>query len=492
MLSPALPFLLCAWLDLYSLALPNLDFRAGTLAGWEGQGFAVLKPDNDSPQPSYAVSSRDEGPSGRKALLHRVITIPTGAGVIHFSACAVSASKATSADKLDVVLLATGKRIIPKHVRTAAGWAPTNSLLPAKDGRARDYIWKVDAFSGHPLRIVLVDEDDSPGAYIHCSGFSIESAASFQEREFKECMTDLSRRHALGEIIRFDSPHFVALSNAEEGFSEARIRNCELLYGLFYDHFRAKGFVIREPGTKLMLALFSSQAGFEAYLGQRMPPTTTGIYHPGSNRFVIYDYGQNESFLREKRRAEQEARRIDSYMDRQRYWGSLNRDAQDFRNGANLRTIMHEAAHHVSFNCGLLNRDGDVPLWLAEGLACYCEPTANGTWQGIGEINPERVASLAGAVGEKTLLSLREILESDRWVKRKRDSRSILLGYAQSWALFRMLIEEQPQALRTYLDLIYTRQTSERRLADFQEAFGTDLVTLEQQYREYIRQLSQR
>jgi len=51
----------------------------------------------------------------------------------------------------------------------------------------------------------------------------------------------------------------------------------------------------------------------------------------------------------------------------------------------------------------------------------------------------------------------------------------VLIGYAQSWALFRMLMEEQPRAMRQYFELIHPRRTPDHRLADFVEVFGTDL-----------------
>ena len=64
----------------------------------------------------------------------------------------------------------------------------------------------------------------------------------------------------------------------------------------------------------------------------------------------------------------------------------------------------------------------------------------------------------------------------------------VVLGYSQSWALFRLLMEERPRALRRYLELVYARRTPEHRLADFVEAFG-DLAALERRYQEYLREL---
>src|SRR5262249_46237317 len=145
-----------------------------------------------------------------------------------------------------------------------------------------------------------------------------------------------------------------------------------------------------------MVAIFDSQAGLEAYLGHKMPAAVTGIYHPESNRLVVYDFGQNDSFVAQKRFLQQEGRRIGSDLDRQRFIATVNREAREIRTGVNIGTIMHEVAHQLSFNTGMLNREGDVALWLAEGLACYCESTDHETWQGIGEPNPERLGPLVG------------------------------------------------------------------------------------------------
>src|SRR5262249_59691296 len=70
-------------------------------------------------------------------------------------------------------------------------------------------------------------------------------------------------------------------------------------------------------------------------------------------------------------------------------------------------------------------------------------------------------------------------------------SKQILLGYAQSWALFRMLMDEEPHHMRTYLKFIYPQRVNERRLADFQQAFGSDLSRLEQRYAAYIKDMVQ-
>jgi hypothetical protein len=143
----------------------------------------------------------------------------------------------------------------------------------------------------------------------------------------------------------------------------------------------------------------------------------------------------------------------------------------------------------MSFNTGLLNREGDLPLWLVEGIATYCEATERGFWQGIGAFNTERLRSLRlAAKGQAELLPLRSLVENDQWLRRPGGMANALMGYAQSWALVRMLIEEQPKTFRRYVESIWTRRTPDHRLTDFVEVWG-DLAKLERRHREYVKKL---
>jgi Protein of unknown function (DUF1570) len=485
-----LPLLLGSWLATQQPTLPDLTFGSGSLAGWEGKGFVITRA-GAKERPSYWVSSQDSAGKSRKALLHRAFVVPARAGVIRFQAYAARDPNCAADDRLDVVLMAAGKRVIPKLVHRSSGWEGASGLLPPRDGQPQEYVWRVEDYVGQYVRIVLIDEDDRPGCHVVCSGFQILAGDDFEAREFSRFMVRLTERHQLAPMSRYDSPHFIALSNADESFSEMRLGNCELLYALFWDHFRRKGFALREPRNKLMVAMFDSQTGFNAYLGRQASPLIVGMYHMKSNRFVVYDYGNNEIHLSMKSQAERQAQQIHSHLDRQRFVDIQERRADDFRTGTNISTVMHEVAHQLSFNCGMLNRDGDVPFWLAEGLACYCEATDNGgSWQGLGEPNALRFPTLARVVSSGgPFIPLTELISRDDWMPSARDTQTTLLAYAQSWALFRMLMEEQPQKLRAYLELIYARRIRDRRLADFQQAFGHDLRELQDRHELYIAAL---
>jgi hypothetical protein len=465
--------------------LRNIDFSAGALTGWEGDGFSIV-PDKDGQATGDTfVDSSDRETVGRTALVHRAITIPPGASAIRFRACAMRPTGLEPDDRLDVALLAAGKRLVPKHVWDGKRWSRADRLLAADRGLPREYMWSLKDYAGQTVRIALVDDDPRPNCYVRCSGFQI--VANAQAQNFGNLMVRLAQQHNLPPMAQYDTAHFVAMSNAEEGLTRMELRNCESMFTTFFDHFRAKGFEIREPGYKLPVAILDSQSGFEAYLGHKMSPLIRGFYQMDTNRFVMYDYGQNDAWVAFQRTVEKRGSQINGIFDRQRYRQSVRRQTQDFRNDANTSTVMHEVSHQLAYNCGLLNRDVQPPPWLAEGMACYCESTANGAWQGLGEANVERLKDLASLQRAGELVSVRELVRTGRWLSSATEQHRLIAYYAQSWALFRMLMEEEPAGMRTFLSLIYNEHAPERFLAHFQQAFGADLSKMERRHSAYIR-----
>jgi hypothetical protein len=485
-----LAVLLAMTLPAQAGSVPNLDFSQGKLTHWEGKGFVPGPAKGSGPSLHFGVCSSDGGTHGRTGLLHRTFVIPPGVAAIHFTAAAIRPDGCKPAGTLDIVLEAPGREYLPRLVRNPEGWKPAPALLPALKGQAREYLWPVASHTGRRVRIALIDADDRPGCHIRCSGFRFIAADDLNAQLFAAHMERIQKANRLPRLRRLDSKHFLAISSASEDYTELRLYNCETIHALFFAHFRRRGFAVREPDSKMMVAIFDSQKGFEAYLGRTMPTSVTGIYHTASNRLVVYDYGQNRDLLDVKKRGEDLVRRSRTDLERGRLITAFDRHVRDRRNDTNLSTIMHEVAHQLSFNCGLLNRQGDAPLWLIEGLACYCEPTINGAWQGIGGPNPQRARSLMGpANGRGAFIPLRDLVRTDDWLRKANRVDQILLGYAQSWALFRMLMEQQPRQLRRYLELIYPRRTPDHRLTDFGQAFGADLARLERNYQAYMQRI---
>src|SRR5439155_11836453 len=125
-----------------------------------------------------------------------------------------------------------------KQVRKGAEWQPAASILPADNGQARDYVWDVRDYAGQTLRLALIDEDKRRDCFLVCGGFRVVPADEFDGREFGRFMHHLTAENKLGPAARFESKHFIAYSNADDDFAVLRLNNCELIYDLFFEHFR--------------------------------------------------------------------------------------------------------------------------------------------------------------------------------------------------------------------------------------------------------------
>ena len=432
--------------------IPNLDLSGGMVAPWQGDGGKVVLLGT-----TRAFTTADDGTT-TKAILHRTFTVPPGAVALEFRAAAYRPEGVAAAEMLDVVLEAAKREAVPRQVKQGDKWLAAPALLGPTGAQLREYRWPLDGHVGKRVRIAVVDRDERAGCHLVTTGFRLVTRDDLNARQFAQHMREIQEKHRLGKPMRYDSKHFMALSTAGAGDSEYRLFNCETIHALFFEHFRKRGFEARTPTDKMMVAIFDSQDGLDAYMGQKIPASVTGLYHPATNRLVVYDYGTNRAFASGVARAAVEMKGGSSDLERERNQVKFSRAVRDRRDDTNISTVMHEVAHQLSFNCGMLNRTGDVPVWLAEGLAVYCESTIKGAWQGIGEANPARAGVLRPASkGDAPFLPLRDLVSNDDWIRKAMRTEQIVLGYSQSWALFRMLMDERPKQLKAYLQLIHDR-----------------------------------
>ena len=218
------------------------------------------------------------------------------------------------------------------QVSTRQRSVATAAVLPRQYGRAREHRWNLAPYVGHKVQIVLRDEDDRPGCHLFCSGFRLARQDAAEAAEFTTYMRQLESQHKLLPMLRYETKHFTSWSNAEDTFT----RRTAQLRSDVYDvptAFPARGFAVYPPATKLMVAVFDSQSGFEVYLGQKMPGLVTGVYSRDTNRLVIYDLQHNEQALNAREKAFQTSRGND------RTRSSLHRDggAADHRLDAGRR-----------------------------------------------------------------------------------------------------------------------------------------------------------
>jgi hypothetical protein len=262
-----------------------------------------------------------------------------------------------------------------------------------------------------------------------------------------------ARSVGLGKLGRSESEHYLAIGNAPEGFRDVVVAACESMAAEFVKHFREKGFKPLDlPPGRMTVVVLADAASYAKFAGGGEGLSVGGHYEPGTNRLVIFDYRASRGELAAN------AERINSF------------------------TLSHETNHQLDFNTGLLDRAGDVPLCISEGLASYGE-----TWRlkpavPIGRVNRPRLAGLS----DKTpWIRLEQLLTEDNLLddETRRDA-----AYAQSWLLIHSHMKDPPRLprLRAYLAAIKPRRDPSHRLDDAREHLG-DLDALDKYLRRYTR-----
>jgi hypothetical protein len=267
---------------------------------------------------------------------------------------------------------------------------------------------------------------------------------------------DRAREVGLGPLRTGHTAHYLGVGNAPDAFRSTALDLCEELAEDYFQHFAKKQFAVVRPEGRLVVVLLADPEDFARFLDLEAGGAVRGIYDLDTNRLVVCD----------------------------------NRDDRNPRaERANSVALFHEATHQLTFNSGLLNREGDVPLGISEGLAMYGEVRRPKGKTRIGARNAERLVELAklSNAGGK-LFPLGDLLGKDDLIN---DASTAQGALAQSWLLVHYLLQAKPAlttAFRAYLDAIRSRTTAEHRLEDAGEHLG-DLGALDRELARYANRM---
>jgi hypothetical protein len=225
-----------------------------------------------------------------------------------------------------------------------------------------------------------------------------------------------------------------------------------------------------------VVLVFANQASYAQYSREELGAAVNniiGYYSPQTNRTVMYDLTGMQAIHREggSRGSSHDITALLSQPQAEPL----------------VATIVHEATHQISFNCGLQTRLVSNPLWLSEGLANYFETpdlASSRSWSGIGNVNyirfdryidnyhAGRIAPLAQMVGDDQLF---------------RSPETAVDAYAQAWAWNYFLIKWKPKQYVAYVKMLSEKpllgdDNPKKRLADFRKHFGADLAELEDEF----------
>jgi Protein of unknown function (DUF1570) len=331
---------------------------------------------------------------------------------------------------------------------------------------------------------------------------------------------------ALGiEVTVARGPHVILLHQHSDSEASERIAVLEKVITGFYLLFAADGIELLAPHNRLVSAWFADKKDFLAFLHAEQADafaTTRGYFHPTWGAVVAFDARSTQE--QSSARAKLAARRDEL----QRFAGQLERAPARARirielgeepvrtvgrseakaaiarveseitcetmlleldrRSIDLGTAAHEMVHQLAAESGLVPRHDAFPAWLHEGLAAQFEVIRGGRWSGISRAHDLRLPDWR---------KIQDPIPLDRLV------RDVGFGhgyqrdlYAQAWALVYFLHTRHSREFVTFLDLLRGPDSGEagspatgrgdRVFGAFQRAFGSDLGTVERDWRAFM------
>jgi hypothetical protein len=255
-------------------------------------------------------------------------------------------------------------------------------------------------------------------ALLALSGLGGSTAAVFAQSKPDRSTTEaeeiaaaekVARDAKLGPLSHSTSAHFLAIGDAPDEHREAALKLCEALGQDFLAQFRKLGFKLAYPDHRLTIVTLKDTTSYAVFLGRKPDKDEGGCYDLVTKRLLIFDFRSDAA------------------------------EIQASETRKNLFSLVHETAHQLSFNTGLLNAENDVPLCISEGLATYVELWEPGVKKVIGRRNQPRLNGLLLATDEDvSWIALSELLADDKAFE---DPKTVQLAYAESWLLVHHMLK---------------------------------------------------
>jgi hypothetical protein len=273
-----------------------------------------------------------------------------------------------------------------------------------------------------------------------------------QERERAQSRVRAVTRRPL---LNLRSDQYQAVGDATEAFVNLTVNDCEGLAREYLAHYQEQGFDVKRPTRRLTLVVFHDERPYLEFarrFASGVSVYTWGFYSKTENWLVLFDF----------------------------------RNVPQIEKGAghkNVTTLAHEGTHQLTFNTGLLNRRGDAPKAMVEGLAAYSETRSLRGPAVPGQINRTRLDDLAHIQRREKWISATDLLTDDVATFGTTLDQT-LLAYAEGWLLVYYLMKTParlPQ-FQAYLQTISRRTDKNQRYDDAEKHFG-DLERLDQDLR---------
>ncbi|HYO25060.1 MAG TPA: DUF1570 domain-containing protein [Lacipirellulaceae bacterium] len=278
------------------------------------------------------------------------------------------------------------------------------------------------------------------------------------------------------------SKNYVVCFNTTRTYAKWTSSLLERLQKAFIIYWQKRGLTVAPPKHPLPVIVFSDQASYAEFAKAELGAAVNnviGYYNLESNRITMYDL------------TGMQAERRDEYGR-----GSMH-DISELLSTDEaeplVATIVHEATHQISFNCGVQTRLVDNPLWMSEGLAVYFETpdlSSSRSWSGIG-VNYSRWDRFLDNLDADRVPPLSRLVADDELF---RDPETAVDSYSQAWAWNYFLIKWRPKQYAAYLKDVAAQEVLSQpdpkvRLGMFRKHFGADFDALEDEFFRQMRRI---
>jgi hypothetical protein len=260
------------------------------------------------------------------------------------------------------------------------------------------------------------------------------------------------------KFIVYRTSHYVIIHNTNEQYVRQVGSLFEQLYRGFFAYWKNQRWDLPEPRFPLVALVFADRQSFLEHGIAEVGPTAKsviGYYHLTSNRMTTFNVPNLER---------------------------------------SIATIIHEATHQLSYNCGLQTRFADNPMWVSEGLATFFEaPDFNSPrgWRSIGRVNQVNLQRWRKFLPTRPAESLTTLLADDT---RFRNAATATNAYAECWALTYFLLKTRRKEYVEYLRMLsegkpLAEKTRRERVQMFEQAFDTTVAETDKAMVAYIHRL---
>lgn len=273
------------------------------------------------------------------------------------------------------------------------------------------------------------------------------------------------------------SAHFIVVTGDDAETALTTATALEAAYAGFFKDLLANGLVARQTDRLMTWVVFEDGEEMDEYAEVADHADTTrldGYYSPRTNCVAIVKTACDQSRDWEEKTASSGNGTV---------LGAAGEGSQ-----GHFRRISHEAAHQLSFNCGMLTRGVMYPLWVSEGVSTNFECDGPDAMHFCGPNKP-RAERLAGLVGEGKLMPLARLIRLVQVPPCPAAAQDDY--YAQAWGLFNFLYNHHRAELKTYLANMSRQRLGyrdgETLAAEFKRAFG-DAAAMETEWKDFAAQ----